>query len=143
MQDPNELESYYEEVVEDLSHHLPDGINEVNLTLMQDLGLLEEQEPTGTNDDLLSQSFCVVETDEKLTLFNDTFVIWIVPEIESDNPSTLTLIALNHEEELPRLETGFITTGIYNHSSLVLRILEKFLEQIEENEKELVKLKIE
>jgi hypothetical protein len=33
------------------------------------------------------------------------------------------------------LELCFITSGVYNTSRLVLRVLEKFLVEIEENEK--------
>jgi hypothetical protein len=48
----------------------------------------------------------------------------------------LVLIALN-QKGIPRLELAFLTTDVYNTSKLVLRILEKFLHEIQENEESL------
>ncbi|MCH9704347.1 MAG: hypothetical protein K0U13_06125 [Chlamydiae bacterium] len=119
-----------------LKEFAPDGIVNVDLQLMQELDLLHSEEIPEEEDAHLSHSFYVVESHEKLTLFNDHFVVWIVPQLVDDIATTYTLIALN-EEEKNRLEMVFATSGVYNHSSLVLRILEKFLDQIDENEKEI------
>lgn len=138
--EPQDLELAYSNYMNDLSAHLPDGIVEVDLTLLQELGLLTSEEEAGDISDSLTHNFYVIESSEKLTLFNDKFSIWIAPMLQEENPTTYTLIALN-EHQKPHLEMVFTTTGVYNHSSLVLRILEKFLEQIEENEEELIKFK--
>ena len=84
----------------------------------------------------LTHNFYVVESSDKLTLFNPKYVIWIVPQLVDNVPTTHTLIALNDKQHT-HLEMVFSTSGVYNHSSLVLKILEKFLEQIEENEQEI------
>lgn len=141
MASPEELESFFHGAVLDLSHHLPDGLYEVNLTLLQELGIFEEEEEI--EEDLLSHSFYVLESEEKLTLFNEKFAIWIFPQVECEIPVTYTLIALHDVKGFkdPRLEMGFTNSGVYNNSSLVLRVLEKFLGQIEENEAEICKLK--
>ncbi len=139
MTSPEELESFFREAVVDLPLHLPDGLYEVNLTLLQDLGIFSDEEES--DEDLLSHSFYVLESEEKLTLFNEKFAIWIFPQMQFDIPITYTLIALNDLEGPPRLEMGFTNTGAYNNSSLVLRVLEKFLGQIEENESEIFKFK--
>lgn len=143
MMNPLDLEVSYQEYMEDLHRYLPDGIFEVDLPLLQELGLLNCHEIAYEEDKeegVLSHSFYVVESAEKLTLFNQQFVVWIVPKLVDQTPTTYTLVALN-EDDKPRLEMVFTTKGIYNHSGLVLRILEKFLEQIEDTEKEISKIK--
>lgn len=137
MEDPSFLEEHFNSYMTDLKSFLPDGVIDVDLELLQELDLLHIQE--GEEDEAdLSQSFYVIESSEKLTLFNDRFAVWIVPKLIEATPTTYTLIAMNHSTD-PRLEMAFATTGVYNHSGLVLRILEKFLEQIDENEDEIVK----
>ncbi len=138
--EPVDLEKAYNHYMSDLHLHVPDGIVEVDLNLLQDLGLLSSEQRYEETSDSLTHNFYVIESAKKLTLFNDKFSIWIVPKILDENPTTYTLIALNVEEN-PHLEMVFTTTGVYNHSSLVLRILEKFLEQIEENEEEIYRFK--
>lgn len=140
MIDPQELDSYYETFATDLPRYIPDGITEVDLALLSDLGLLNTEELGLEEDDSLAQSFYVIESSEKLTLFNQKFIVWVVPKLVDQIPTTYTLVALN-EPNQPHLEMVFSTTGVYNHSNLVLRILEKLLAQIEENEAELCKIK--
>lgn len=137
--DPQELEEVFQEYMADLSQHVPDGIYDVDLTLLYELDLLTAQEE-GAEDDLLSYSFYVIESADKLTLYNQKFVIWILPKMVDGVATTYTLIAIN-EGDRPQLEMVFTTSGVYNHSNLVLRILEKFLAEIEENEQALYKLK--
>lgn len=139
MDTPKEIEAAFERFMSNLKEYAPDGIVDVDLQLMQELDLLHSEEMDDEEDSKLSHSFYVVESHEKLTLFNDRFVVWIVPQIVDDTATTYTLIALN-EEEKNRLEMVFATTGVYNHSSLVLRILEKLLDQIDENEQEIYNL---
>jgi len=130
MKDPQQLEVFFKRYMLNLNQFLPDGIIEVNLDLLKDLDLLQDQPINETN---LTQSFYVVESSDKLTLFNDRFAVWIVPQLIEELPITYTLIALQ-AASAPQLEMAFSTSGPYNHSNLVLRILEKFLDQIEENE---------
>ena len=139
MINPNDLEVDYQKYMEDLPQYAPDGVVEVDLSLLHEFKLLDCEE-TEDHDDDLTHSFYVIESPEKLTLFNQKFVIWIVPQVIDEVPTTYTLIALNSDEKT-QLEMIFSTKGVYNHSSLVLRILEKFLEQIEENESEIFKFK--
>lgn len=136
MQDPTELERVYQHYIGDLKKYVPDGIIEVDLSLLQELDLLSVEENSSQED--LTQHFYVVESSEKLTLFNEKFAIWIVPQMINNTPLTYTLIATNVKDL--HLQMVFSTSGVYNHSSLVLRILEKFLEQIDENDKETANL---
>lgn len=138
MLNPQEIEEYYEEYINNLYRYLPDGMVTVDLLLLQELELLSYEEDK--EEGLLSFSFYVIESEEKLTLFNQKFVVWIVPLLIEHTPFTYSLVAVNEGGQL-RLEMGFTTQGIYNHSGLILKILEKFLEEIEENEKELLKIR--
>ena len=128
-----ELDLSFEQFMSHLTELLPDGIIPVDIKLLQKLGLLQDDlhhSPSPT----LTRFFHVVESKEKITLFNDQFVIWIVPEKIQDEPTTLVLVAIIDEALKPRLELAFVMTGIYNTSRLVLRVLEKFLSDIQENE---------
>jgi len=133
-----ELDSSYEQFIRKLPELLPDGILEVDLKLLQKLGLLHEEMQTDHSPSL-TRFFHVVESKEKITLFNDQFAIWIVPEKVHNEPQTLVLIALDANK--PQLEMAFSMSGIYNTSRLVLRVLEKFLEEIQETEELLSKLR--
>ena len=136
MMDPTVLEEAYEGYIADLPRYIPDGLFTVDLALLQQLNLLQQEMDAKQAHDFLNESFYVIESEEKLTLFNQKYSVWIVPQIVENNPVTFTLIALN-ENNRPHLEMGFTTSGVYNHSSLVLRVLERFLEEIDENEQEL------
>ncbi len=133
-----EIEEYYKIYSKKISTLLPDGIVEIDLNLLQKLNLLnfhhEDKKLPG-----LTRYFNVIETTEKITLINDHFVIWIVPEKINSLPVTHTLIAINHPD-YPHLELVFAVSGVYNTSRLVLRVLEVFLEDIQETEEMLLKL---
>lgn len=137
--DPDLFEERFELYLNDLSHYLPDGIFEVDLSLLQMLGLLSPMEEFYDEAEGLTHSFYVVESKEKLTLYNQRFIVWIVPQVIDQETKTITFVASNSQKVHP-LEMAFCTSGIYNHSGLVLRILEKYLQEIEENERELDRL---
>ena len=137
---PEELEFDYQKYISDLKTFVPDGVVEIDLSLLHELGLLSCDENTEEEDTALTHNFYVVESNDKLTLFNQKYVVWIVPKLVEQTPKTFTLIALNDKKQT-HLEMVFATSGVYNHSSLVLKILERFLEQIEENEDEICKYK--
>jgi len=132
---PDKLEADYQKYMADLKQFTPDGIVEIDLSLLHELGLLTSEEED-SEETSLTHNFYVVESSDKLTLFNQKYVVWIVPKLVDQTPTTYTLIALNDKKQT-HLEMVFATSGVYNHSNLVLRILEKFLEQIEENEAEI------
>ena len=141
MQDLAQIEESYKHYVQDLSHWIPDGILSVDIHLLQSFDLLSLDDPSAKKDEgsPVTRYFHVIESDEKITLINEQFVIWIVPDPNQDRPITYTLIALNGDDRLD-LELAFSTHGIYNNSRLVLRVLEKFLVEIQENENTLKNL---
>lgn len=133
---PEELEYDYQKYIGDLKQFVPDGVVDIDLSLLHELGLISCEETHEEEETSLTHNFYVVESSDKLTLFNQKYVVWIVPKLVEQTPTTYTLIALNDKKQT-HLEMVFATSGVYNHSSLVLKILEKFLEQIEENEEEI------
>lgn len=132
MNNPTILEACYKKYIRDINKWLPDGIIDADLELLHSLDLLHfhRREPV---DSALTRYFHVVESDEKLTLVNDDYIVWIVPEKIDMIPITITLIALNNENDV-QLELAFTTSGIYNNSHLVLKLLEKFLQEIQTTE---------
>lgn len=139
MNNPAILEACYKRYIKNITKWLPDGITEVDLDLLHKLDLLHYHS-RGGEDSSLTRYFHVMESEGKLTLVNDEFVIWIVPEKTENSSTTLTFIALNKPDDL-QLEMVFSASGIYNNSHLVLRLLEKFLNEIQGTEALLSKLK--
>lgn len=127
------LESCFEEYSRNLNEHAPDGIIEVDVFLLQRLGLLNWEEEGSPSPTSLTQHFQILESPSKITLINSDFVIWIVPELVNDEPKTFTLVAVNQSPH-PVLELVFCNSGVYNSSRLVLRILERLLHEVKENE---------
>lgn len=132
------LEECYKKYIKNITQWIPEGVISVDLNLLHKMNLLNYYNKN-KYDPSLTRYFNVVESDEKITLVNDQFVVWIVPEKVDNIPFTYILIALNKENDV-QLEMAFATYGVYNNSKLVLRILEKFLLEIEENESIIQKL---
>ncbi len=137
MIDPIDLETAYQTFTQDLAKWAPDGITPVNLALLQEMGILkEEQQDKVADEDGLSHYFHVIETDEKVTLYNQEFAIWIAPEIVDGASSTLTYVALLRNEK-PKLEAVFSASGVYNAPKYILKVLQHFLKESAETEKTL------
>lgn len=140
MQNLELIEEYYQKFMHNLYHWLPEGVYQVDLDLLHRYDLLHFQPANRGRDPAVTGYFQIIESKNKITLINDKFVIWIVPDKINGTPVTYALIAHNKNDQDLKLETAFITSGVYNSSKLVLKILEKFLEEIQENELLLAKL---
>lgn len=129
------VEEAYQRYINDLNKWPSEGILYVDMKMLQELNIVDAagNELPGCE---FSRSFQFVETDEKITLINDRFIVWIVPENIEGNLVTFTLVAVNSEKDL-HLEVIVVSSGTYNNSHLVLKVMEKLLNDIEENEKEL------
>lgn len=135
------FEELYKRYSLHLSEYLPDGIIEVDLPTLQEMHLLQDYElPSPSLHHALTHYFQVIETEEKITLVNEQFIVWIVPSKGETENSTRVFIALQ-QGNVPHLEMAFHVSGVYNTSRLLLRILEKYLEEIYENEELIVQLK--
>jgi len=136
MLNPIQIEEAYREFIGNLPNWAHDGITPIDLKFLHDQGLLPVlQEDKGDPDDL-TQYFHVVESVEKVTLFNEQFIVWIIPKMEGDQPLTYVLIALNHPEKA-HLEVVFATRGVYNTPRYVLKVLQHFLVDMLETEETL------
>jgi hypothetical protein len=139
MLNPIQIEEAYKGFMSDLSKHAHDGIIYVNLHFLHELGLLNWIHEDEDNHEDLTQYFHVIESAEKVTLFNEQFVVWIIPRMERDAATTLILIALNHQDKL-NLEIVFTTSGVYNTPRYVLKILQHFLLDMLETEATLLSM---
>ena len=134
MLNPIELDEAYHQFVSNLKQYVPDGIIEVDLELLNALGVLEYEEVAEDQDsEEFPHYFHVIETSDKVTLFNHQFAVWIVPKMIDGIPTTLTLISLI-TDEIPNLEIAFSTSGIYNTPKYVLKVLKSYLSDVLDTE---------
>ena len=134
MNDISKIEAFFQEFIHKVEEHLPDGLIDVNIEFLQELDLLHFDHGTlQQENDSFTRYFHVVESLEKITLVNEDFIIWILPENIEGRAVTYTYIARNTPKG-PHVEMGYTTGGVYNSSGLVLHILEKLLVEIQENE---------
>ena len=116
----------YNQYISNLADLAHDGITNVDLALLHELNLLDDADQIKDDPEDLTQYFHVVESQEKVTLFNEQFLVWIVPKTEQDIPVTYVLIALNSENKTT-LEVVFTTSGVYNTPKYVLKVLQYYL----------------
>ena len=134
MINPIQLEEAYIDFTQNIRKWAPDGVLAVNLHLLHELGLLSDAEFNDTSSNDLTHYFHVIETAEKVTLFNEQFAIWIVPKLIDEKPSTLTFISLILKDMKLNLEIVFSTSGVYNTPKYILKVLEHFLTEVIDNE---------
>ena len=134
MINPTVLEEAFLEFTTNLHKWAPDGVIQVDLKLLNDLGLLNNAElEHSVSDAHLNHYFHIIETPDKVTLFNEQFAIWIVPELVENTPTTTTLIALLQPPK-PHLEIVYMTSGVYNTPKYILKILQHFLTEVQDTE---------
>jgi len=139
MLNPIQIEEAYKGFMGDFPKNAHDGIIFVNLQFLFNAGLLNWIYEEADNRDNLTQYFHVIESPDKVTLFNEQFTVWIVPKTEKESGATYVLIALNHQDRLS-LEIVFATTGVYNTPKYVLKILQHFLLDVLETEATLLSM---
>lgn len=132
MKDLNQLEVSYQDFIENLPERLPDGITHVDFDIIEQLSREERTE----NEHFYH--FYVVETSNKITLYNEEFAVWVLPVFKSGIAMSYVLIADISNDE-PYLEAGFCIEGSFNNSKILLKVLESHLDEIKENN-ELCKL---
>jgi hypothetical protein len=135
MMTPAELEEAFVEFSHNLPKHAPDGVIVVDLNMLQELGLLQHDkfEHSTSHEDLMHY-FHVLETADKVTLFNEQFAVWILPQLVKETPLTLTFISRLQANHKPHLELIFSTSGVYNTPKFILKILEHFLTEVIDTE---------
>jgi len=132
---PAQLEEVFVEFSHNLHKHVPDGIIPVDMPLLHDLGLLKADtvDTTKAGEDLMHR-FQVLETADKVTLFNEQFAVWILPQMVQGSPLTLTFISRFQKPKKPHLELVFSTAGVYNTPKFILKVLEHFLTDVIDTE---------
>ncbi|KAF3361575.1 Uncharacterized protein PHSC3_001951 [Chlamydiales bacterium STE3] len=133
MYNASDLEQHFNKFTKNLTQWLPEGILEIDIITLHQLGLLSYYKG---HDSTLTRYFHVVESPDKITLINGQFIVWIIPKNHGTTSRTCVLIALN-DRGIPKMELAFEAKDVYNTSSLVLRLLEKILFEIQENEESL------
>jgi hypothetical protein len=137
MLNPMQIEQTYKDFMSNLPGFAHDGILTINLGFLYDQGLLGSLPTNEEDSEDLTQYFHVIESPEKVTLFNEHFIVWIVPKMEEEQPMTFVLIATNQEEK-SQLEIVFTTYGVYNSPRYVLKVLQHFLSDMLETEATLI-----
>jgi len=130
---PIQIEEIYKKFAGDLPSWAHDGILSVDLQFLHDQGLLYQIYEEEEDLEDLTQYFHVIENPEKVTLFNEQFLVWIIPKMDGEQPVTYVLIALQHPNEVS-LEIVYMTKGVYNTPRHVLNVLQHFLLDTLENE---------
>lgn len=133
MINPGVLDEAFKEFTKNFSKWLPDGVISVNLQVLFELGLLSTAHLEQATPDNLSHQFHVIETSEKVTLYNEQFAIWIIPQSEQDSSSTTAMIALLQNNK-PHLEIVYQTSGVYNTPRYILKVLQHFLTEVLDTE---------
>jgi len=130
---PPQLEESYDDFVQNFKKWAPDGIIEIDLEGLCEMGLVNREDFDDEEPDDVTQYFHVLETPDKITLYNEKFAIWIVPKLIEDIPTTLTYIS-QVQKEKPQLELVFSTVGVYNTPKFILKILQYFLIEVIDTE---------
>jgi len=126
MLNPIQIEETFKEFMGNLPQWAHDGVTPIDLKFLHDQGLLSALQDDHSEPDDLTQYFHVIESVEKVTLFNEQFIVWIIPKMEGEQPMTYVMIALNHPEKI-HLEVVFQTRGVYNTPRYVLKVLQHYL----------------
>jgi hypothetical protein len=136
---PVALEEAFKDFTENFEQWAPDECIHVNLQLLQNLGLLDNWDLDPSPPESLNQQFHVVEASDKVTLFNNQFAVWIVPQTETELPSTLIMVALIQNLK-PHLEIVYTTSGVYNTPKYILKVLQHFMTEVLETEETLASI---
>jgi hypothetical protein len=136
MLNPTQIEQAYQNFMKNLPACAHDGVQSINLNFLYNQGLLNRIAAIEPDTEDLTQYFHVIESTEKVTLFNDHFIVWIIPKMEEQQPMTFVLIALNAPDN-PNLEVVFTAHGVYNSPQYVLKVLQHFLADMIETEETL------
>jgi hypothetical protein len=131
---PSKIEQAYKEFTGNLKANLHDQIIDIDLKFLHESGLLNmmDEEEDEEQDDL-TQYFDVIHGEDKATLYNEQFIVWIIPQMEGEELVTLVLIAINQSEKA-HLEIVFTTRGAYNTPRHVLQVIHYYLFDILETE---------
>jgi hypothetical protein len=133
MPDPKVLEEHFQSFIKNLPAYLPDGIAAVDIKLIEELGLLKIEDIDKQSHETINHYFHVLETPDKITLYNDAFSIWIVPHNTESTSKTFIFIGLL-QSKTPHLEMAFSTEGVFNTPKYIMKILQHYLNEVQDVE---------
>ena len=126
---PNELEEAYQDFNKNFIKWVPDGIIQIDLETLCEIGLLNKEDLDEEEPDDVTHYFHVVETPDKITLYNDKFAVWIVPKLIEDTSTTHTFVS-QMKKNKANLELVYETKGVYNSPKFILKLLQYFLVEV-------------
>lgn len=129
MLDPSYMEEAYQTYMSNLKRWV-DCIQCVDLAFLDSIDLLRYWESETSPAHL---NFNVIESLDKVSLFNDNFVVWLVPDLSHAEAMTYILIASVHQESL-HMELVLSASGVYNSSYLLMRVVDALIADIQEND---------
>jgi hypothetical protein len=135
-----QLDTYFDNLTQNTKELLPDGIMDVSIKTLHTLNLLSEGYTT--NEIPASQLLQAVESEGKITLFNERFALWIVPQVGADPSATVVYVATHTNDEV-KAELGFRTSGVHNKSKTILRLIDKFIADIQDTDSVIAELEQE
>ena len=127
-----QLDGFFQKLSANTGEFFPDGVVDINVKVLHNLGLLSDNPPV-LHEAPASSLLQAVESDGRITLFNEKFALWIVPQANTAAPTTVTFIARRTGDAFSP-EVAFRTQGIHNRSKTILRIIDRFLVEIQETE---------
>jgi hypothetical protein len=128
-----QLDAFFDDLTQHTSDLLPDGILEINVKSLHALHLLSENISAPPGSTPASNLLQAIESGGKITLYNEKFALWVAPQKNADPSSTIVFIARRDEDAL-KPEIAFRTTGIHNRSKIILKLIDRFLLDIQETE---------
>ncbi|WP_201456559.1 hypothetical protein [Chlamydia sp. 17-3921] len=123
------LEEFYRQSILNKDMAFPEGYVDISEVLAHPFS-----ESTSDSFDRQVNDFIIAESEDKLTLFNADFAIWLVPELIQGEAVTRGYIALHQSGEVYAPEMAFEASGPYNQSPLILEALQIYLKKIKDTE---------
>jgi hypothetical protein len=127
-----QFDSFFQKLSSQPGEFFPDGIVDITIRVLHALRLLSEDPPT-VREAPANSLLQAVESEGRITLYNDKFALWIVPQANAPVPTTITYIARRMEEAFSP-EVAFRTQGIHNRSKTILKLIDRYLIEIQETE---------
>lgn len=139
MEEQEYIEKKYRRLIKNVSEISSDSILEINNELIESFNNQNTVEDFAHEEKFF---FHVIEGKEKLTLFNEELLIWILPKKSGRENLTYVLLAKNGGQEEGKLELVLSASGIYNSSKLILQAIEHLIVEMRENEECMHRLQI-
>jgi hypothetical protein len=120
-------EERFREIMDLLSNGSSDFWVELDLSLLEELGVLSDFREANP---FPPPRFELFISEEKITLVSQQFVFWLLPMEEDDMWVTYAIIAGGLDDP-PLLHQAVRARGVYNTSKMLMRMLGKYTQVIE------------